>query len=149
MRMRTEPSTVLIVPLWNWNMVPAAHPSCVSIVLIVPLWNWNICGGEGGWCAICSNRTFMELKLLLSQLIEIRQICSNRTFMELKFIGNITELSVLIVLIVPLWNWNLGAPLQNWRLLRSNRTFMELKYQHLHYCWRTTNRSNRTFMELK
>ena len=50
------------------------------------------------------NRTFMELKLnaLLQRLNE--PISFNRTFMELKFILKGYLLSVLVVLIVPLWN---------------------------------------------
>lgn len=33
-----------------------------------------------------SNRTFMELKLLLGSCIPLPPVCSNRTFMELKYV---------------------------------------------------------------
>ena len=124
-------------------------------VLIVPLWNWNV-----RWCFNsytswrCSNRTFMELKFHLCVKTPQRGNCSNRTFMELKFYKAYYDRFGLVVLIVPLWNWNdwkefrepiisgvLIVPLWNWNIysgvlwicstLCSNRTFMELKYQIL------------------
>ena len=36
-------SFVLIVPLWNWNIVEALGLLGSLWVLIVPLWNWNEC----------------------------------------------------------------------------------------------------------
>ena len=98
----------------------------------------------------CSNRTFMELKLGSSLHSAARWDGSNRTFMELKlYTYKLLKISVL-VLIVPLWNWNwakhlvflylkvvLIVPLWNWNeeyefkysaVGGSNRTFMELKY---------------------
>ncbi len=33
--------TVLIVPLWNWNVVDSDQEFELHPVLIVPLWNWN------------------------------------------------------------------------------------------------------------
>ena len=44
-----------------------------------------VAGGvlPGGWW--CSNRTFMELKLVKARNINTINISSNRTFMELKF----------------------------------------------------------------
>ena len=78
-------SAVLIVPLWNWNLTSdgiAGNGSTSSNrtfmelkswdcclhtsswkVLIVPLWNWNWSMHWNGQRIICSNRTFMELKL--------------------------------------------------------------------------------------
>ena len=32
---------VLIVPLWNWNIVTGSMLQKGGAVLIVPLWNWN------------------------------------------------------------------------------------------------------------
>ena len=144
-------TTVLIVPLWNWNNKKAFYfvknarsnrtfmelkcDNCRQqdtqflLVLIVPLWNWN----EIDWISV-ANLT-----------------CSNRTFMELKFLDFWIGKGVASVLIVPLWNWNkvergftkwktrvLIVPLWNWNvglllaflgLQRSNRTFMELKFR--------------------
>ena len=54
---------------------------------------------------MCSNRTFMELKFNNGSIFLNLLECSNRTFMELKY-GNCCAswLSILRVLIVPLWN---------------------------------------------
>ena len=76
--------TVLIVPLWNWNGELIWRRCADICVLIVPLWNWNVPRIFAHVIGYSSNRTFMELKL---------------------YITNCTEI-VLIVLIVPLWNWN-------------------------------------------
>ena len=56
--------------------------------------------------AVCgsSNRTFMELKYVMSILVYIHVFSSNRTFMELKSVDEIIENPDLKVLIVPLWN---------------------------------------------
>mgnify|MGYP004574113415 CR=1 FL=1 len=40
--------------------------------------------GSVGKTPICSNRTFMELKLVALTQLEEGEFCSNRTFMELK-----------------------------------------------------------------
>ena len=54
---------------------------------------------------MCSNRTFMELKLLRKVHIGARVGSSNRTFMELKYqCKRIETQHRTIVLIVPLWN---------------------------------------------
>ena len=47
--------------------------------------------------------------------------------MELKYKIRIMEKVKLIVLIVPLWNWNYIDSLNIDKIGRSNRTFMELK----------------------
>ena len=53
---------------------------------------------------------------------------SNCTFMELKFQFNNYCISILKVLIVPLWNWNVVRSEGRTSLnTRSNCTFMELK----------------------
>ena len=76
---------VLIVPLWNWNVISSIFILNPRNVLIVPLWNWN--------------------SIAISLQIEI--MCFNRTFMELKLIYLIREdFWLYVVLIVPLWNWN-------------------------------------------
>ena len=91
--------------------------------------------------------------------------------MELKYSNRFKKMLPLLVLIVPLWNWNyhsyqknrsryrvLIVPLWNWNLveeaviikvLRSNRTFMELKSSSNIPSFFRTISSNRTFMELK
>ena len=100
-----------------------------GFVLIAPLWNWNE-RSQSSWTSCWrSNRTFMELKLMVAPYFT----------------------AACMVLIAPLWNWNgcrgpwcrfrpavLIAPLWNWNqkenaaalkdYLGSNRTFMELKW---------------------
>ena len=53
---------VLIVPLWNWNLVKNVFQYTPSRVLIVPLWNWNNKSFDMPMPISRSNRTFMELK---------------------------------------------------------------------------------------
>ena len=76
--------TVLIVPLWNWNSRGSSQQEAGRGVLIVPLWNWNASKPAGKKKNECSNRTFMELKLVCCLSEWTRWDCSNRTFMELK-----------------------------------------------------------------
>ena len=53
---------------------------------------------------------------------------SNRTFMELKSPSGYHQVyGSLIVLIVPLWNWNAAEAPALISAAGSNRTFMELK----------------------
>ena len=54
-------------------------------VLIVPLWNWNLDSTVKASAKVGSNRTFMELKSHLRASELVAPVCSNRTFMELKF----------------------------------------------------------------
>ena len=51
-----------------------------------------------------SNRTFMELKLMILFYAVFFFFCSNRTFMELKWAFISSCLRSINVLIVPLWN---------------------------------------------
>ena len=107
-------STVLIVPLWNWNRSLRTKPRSVSRVLIVPLWNWN------------------ELRGAVQAEREPR---SNCTFMELKSHQGTCPSSVYLVLIVPLWNWNSRQVKQILEpLYSSNCTFMELKFEQTTFC---------------
>ena len=99
---------VLIVPLWNWNLVYKDRVKQRRTVLIVPLWNWNMIDDS-------NFRSQFE--------------GSNCTFMELKWQNVSKFASSSIVLIVPLWNWNwwkkslvischpvLIVPLWNWNI---------------------------------
>ena len=118
------------------------------------------------------NRTFMELKLILLLVLLLYHFTFNRTFMELKLARNTERTFAKILLIVPLWNWNmvidivflpffslLIVPLWNWngnRLRRMwgysrtfNRTFMELKLSGRTIFCSPSLSFNRTFMELK
>ena len=54
-------------------------------VLIVPLWNWNVYQVKVGEQDYGSNRTFMELKCTTRRSWTQRSDSSNRTFMELKW----------------------------------------------------------------
>ena len=90
--------------------------------------------------------------------------------MELKLIYMAPALAASVVLIEPLWNWNLKAagdipastvliePLWNWNSIRDsylsycegiNRTFMELKPIQAARVPYAHKSINRTFMELK
>ena len=53
---------------------------------------------------MCSNRTFMELKLWRNGLAPEARLGSNRTFMELKRRSLENAGLLPCVLIVPLWN---------------------------------------------
>ena len=56
----------------------------------------------------------------------------NRTFMELKSILAQSDIKRRSVLIVPLWNWNMGIDKNLTPEEYSfNRTFMELKFQKI------------------
>ena len=65
-RRRADSATrreVLIAPLWNWNPLTIESSVRTPVVLIAPLWNWNECFiYADSPRAVCSNRTFMELK---------------------------------------------------------------------------------------
>ena len=55
--------TILIAPIWNWNMLIWITISNCIIILIAPIWNWNrSAGSQGGLCSLDFNRTNMELK---------------------------------------------------------------------------------------
>ena len=118
-------------------------------VLIAPLWNWN--GSLHKSCnkSPCSNRTFMELKFIKVHLKKITFVRSNRTFMELKFLIRGRNSLRTLVLIAPLWNWNLPGGFYSRKGTCSNRTFMELKWGNDPPPRPQTFGSNRTFMELK
>ena len=100
---------VSIEPLWNWNIIAANITMERAAVSIEPLWNWNNIntpqhGKEG-----CINRTFMELKLLLSS----RRCCYCSYQSNLYGIETRSASSILLffsVSIEPLWTWNSGTP---------------------------------------
>ena len=120
---------VLIVPLWNWNkamekktevkacsnrtfMELKSYNRCggyhQGCVLIVPLWNWNYRAvASPRYTEGRSNRTFMELKWSCSIAKADMKWGSNRTFMELKLLRTTPDALFRVVLIVPLWNWNI------------------------------------------
>ena len=119
--------SVLIAPLWNWNLGVDSRTMKVRGVLIAPSWNWNFILVIGFFFHISSNRTFMELKW-----------------------NNITgKPSTFAVLIAPSWNWNCIYRIFFVSLRGSNRTFMELKYNYYVLSRLRNVGSNRTFMELK
>ena len=74
-----------------------------------------------------SNRTFMELKWRSLPLPAAQSFSSNRTFMELKSRYQAAPFYFSLVLIAPLWNWNIDSELILNGGESSNRTFMELK----------------------
>ena len=145
--------------------------STATPVLIVPLWNWNVIRGHKCLFGASSNRTFMELKCSkYTELAAIKAVLIvplwnwNATIHRRCSYG-------YEVLIVPLWNWNkkektiphvLNGSNRTFMELKffdpktgtfkdysSNRTFMELKFKFSRTWNRTIFRSNRTFMELK
>ena len=81
---------------------------------------------------------------------EAQWLSYNRTFMELKFEKLRREAELRLVIIVPLWNWNIGTyGIEVKGLLSYNRTFMELKWALRRYETHKKDSYNRTFMELK
>ncbi len=82
--------------------------------------------------------------------IRAEVLCFNRTFMELKFASFLFIMTVAVVLIVPLWNWNfVTKSVDMSQYMCFNRTFMELKSLSRNpLVWLSTS-FNRTFMELK
>ena len=58
----------------------------------------------GGWCLVCFNRTFMELKESANDAASAATTGFNRTFMELKVIVSIYAVFLFCVSIAPLWN---------------------------------------------
>ena len=121
----------------------------LSYVLIVPLWNWNDVASAGINAFGSFNRTFMELKYVLCLSFWKWCVRFNRTFMELKLWMQFLTLLGMMVLIVPLWNWNKEwgkNVLFSWGF---NRTFMELKLSIRSLTLSQNISFNRTFMELK
>ena len=73
----------------------------------------------------------MELKFAVCRYSDNIIGSSNRTFMELKFQSSNRLALSLLVLIVPLWNWNVLAYGKDGKGIEcSNRTFMELKSEY-------------------
>ena len=107
-------SCVLIVPLWNWNIDYALLESKDIHVLIVPLWNWNysitlfVIYKDYSF-----NCTIMELKWKERYRLCYQYSSFNCTIMELKFDCLHILNRLRFVLIVPLWNWNQLATLEN------------------------------------
>ena len=120
---------VLIVPLWNWNIIGTMiDGKWYQQVLIVPLWNWNIVTYSNDELKIRFNRTFMELKCTKLEKNMKWMESFNRTFMELKFGTQFLKFS---------------------KPFGFNRTFMELKSEKLDGLSSQCTSFNRTFMELK
>ena len=99
---------LLIEPLWNWNQPLETRAWRLRLLLIEPLWNWNkICSRHDCLLLIAFNRTTMELKPRFKAAIARQCFAFNRTTMELKLgIFNPLALIRAILLIEPLWNWN-------------------------------------------
>ncbi len=102
----TMANKVSIVPLWNWNaftfLIGELHRGFNRTFMELKCQNWLPRNNQ-----TCSfNRTFMELKLSQSFYKFIKSVSFNRTFMELKLKIKPQRAAVLVVSIVPLWNWN-------------------------------------------
>ena len=121
--------TVLIVPLWNWNM-----PAPIRVAKTALSFNRTFMElkflGRGShisgnqrfnrtfmelkfltvfavpWTINSFNRTFMELKFASGSPLTQSHPGFNRTFMELKYLFRSFVRISIHVLIVPLWNWN-------------------------------------------
>ena len=107
--------------------------SLECFVLIVPLWNWNTILPEGGGGYAGFNCTFMELKSEESELLIVATKSFNCTFMELKYTASERSETLILVLIVPLWNWNSEGLVRGNYFDGSNCTFMELKFSSRMY----------------
>ena len=88
-------NSVLIVPLWNWNKTDRTGNDVRQPVLIVPLWNWNRNQRSEGISRLGSNRTFMELKFVFVRSCRFKIPSSNRTFMELKWLHQRWRIQIL------------------------------------------------------
>ena len=119
---------VLIVPLWNWNVINPKPSDIAASVLIVPLWNWNrmVKGCNNTWRDVLIvpswnwnlNYTlyliFRELVLIVPYwnwnwrniLKKMINSSFNCTIMELKYMIKESYTVKYRVLIVPSWNWN-------------------------------------------
>ena len=109
-RGRSHTRSVLIVPLWNWNDERLRYVTAACGVLIVPLWNWNMgCKSKNNrWLSI--NCTVVELK---RRRVTTSNKISNVLIVPLWNWNRETicnSYTLLLVLIVPLWNWNPVIP---------------------------------------
>ena len=122
------------------------------VLLIEPLWNWNqetVC--NNGWRCKTFNRTFVELKCIITTRFRSTNWPFNRTFVELKYANaNLANVNAGLLLIEPLWNWNsehLDAILSRYVLL------IEPLWNWNRFCGQQQQRGrqafNRTFVELK
>ena len=120
--------TVLIVPLWNWNVISGSSGYLLHTVLIVPLWNWNEARKFFRDMSLRINCTVVELKPNRSQAGLTTKGCINCTVVELKHDRIKKENVDGNVLIVPLWNWNsLIGDFSCVSLASINCTVVELK----------------------
>ena len=96
-------------------------------VLLVPLWNWNLL--DIGLISYVKGftRTFMELKHKERRSLALTGKRFTRTFMELKPLLISCTLWRHAVLLVPLWNWNITIIAIIHAIDSFTRTFMELK----------------------
>ena len=104
------PPWLLIEPLWNWNSGEAEREGVGEALLIEPLWNWNSCAAIFQASHTAFNRTTMELKP--SRFAQYFSSLNpfNRTTMELKRPpGPVLSRSAWMLLIEPLWNWNVQS----------------------------------------
>ena len=120
---------VLIVPLWNWNLIDVGQRNALLDVLIVPLWNWNaFVGGKQVPDNLVLIVPLWNWNWAARPQRQPRKPRSNRTFMELKWLSPVVIMSKTSVLIVPLWNWNTCISERPKEITGSNCTFMKLKY---------------------
>ncbi len=91
--------------------------SVIGIVLLIaPIWNWNrVLRWVEDRAEQTFNRTNMELKLSFCTPMRRSISTFNRTNMELKRRSSKKALFIGLLLIAPIWNWNLL--LQVWCLL--------------------------------
>ena len=75
-------------------------------VSIVPLWNWNIFNLIKYWKASMFQSYLYGIEIVIKFRKLLNEFSFNRTFMELKSLYTIVWLYVIVVSIVPLWNWN-------------------------------------------
>ena len=122
----------------------------IRVLLIEPVWNWNLRSDARQKRVPTFNRTSMELKHAYVCRDFRSERSFNRTSMELKHTSAIWQKCSRLLLIEPVWNWNLishkGVSMDYGAF---NRTSMELKLFWLMKWLGLSSPFNRTSMELK
>ena len=137
--------------MWDWNYLHTRLHSLPSSVLIEPLWDWNLSPRIGKeFTAHSFNRTIVGLKsgykswhiAILPVLIEPLWDWNIRFCLSAR--------QKKLVLIEPLWDWNLGTAIRQWGLPKSfNRTIVGLKFGYSPPACREILGFNRTIVGLK
>ena len=95
-------------------------------VSIAPLWNWKQPTVTNSWIYLCFNRTFMELKEMVSYNL-LRRFKFQSHLYGIESLSDVKVSDIPFVSIAPLWNWKTVLMPILMPVIGFNRTFMELK----------------------